>query len=55
MAKKQTFGDKALQLKQSQRKMAKVILAKKSDKGTFGYREAIVDNETVKDFIAKNR
>lgn len=55
MAKKQTFGDKALQAKLGQRKMAKVIIAKKRSNGKFGYNESIVDQETVKEFLANNK
>lgn len=55
MAKKQTFGDKSLQSKMSQRKMAKVIIAKKKDNGAFGYNETIIDVLNVQDFLAKNK
>lgn len=55
MAKKQTFGDKALQARLAQRKMAKVIIAKKSERGTVNYRETIMDADNVKEFIAKNK
>ena len=55
MAKKQTFGDKALQAKMGQRKMAKVIIAKKRGNGSYGYSESIVDFSTVQDHLAKNK
>jgi hypothetical protein len=55
MAKKQTFGDKALQAKLGQRKMAKVIVAKKRSNGSYGYSESIVDVNNVQDFLAKNK
>lgn len=55
MAKKQSFGDKTLQSKLSQRKMAKVIIAKKKDNGAFGYNESIIDMVNVQDFLAKNK
>ena len=55
MAKKQTFGDKALQNKLGIRKMAKVIIAKKRAGGSYGYSESIVDVNDVSDFLAKNK
>ena len=53
MAKKQTFGDKALKAKQSVKKMAKVIQATKTSKGSIGYRETMVPADDVKAFLAK--
>lgn len=55
MAKKQTFGDKALQAKLSARKMAKVVIAKKRDNGSYGFSESIVDINDVNNFISKNK
>ncbi len=55
MAKKQTFGDKALQAKLAQRKMAKVIMAKKNSNGGYGYRESIMDADNVKEYLSKNK
>lgn len=55
MAKKQTFGDKALQAKLGIRKMAKVVIAKKRSNGSYGYSESIVDVTEVNDFIQKNK
>lgn len=54
MAKKQTFGDKALQSKMGLRKMAKVIVSTKNAKGKFGYKETIIDVDNVKEFLATN-
>lgn len=51
MAKKQTFGDKAIATKLSSRKMAKVIVAVKAKAGTYNYRESIVELDKAKDFI----
>ncbi len=51
MAKKQTFGDKAITTKMSSRKMAKVIVAVKAKAGTYNYRESIVELDKAKDFI----
>lgn len=55
MAKKQTFGEKALATKLSQRKMAKVIVSVKSPAGTYNYRESVVEADKVNEFIAKHR
>ncbi len=53
MAKKQTYGEKALASKLSQRKMAKVIVSVKSDIGTYNYRESMVEVDKVSDFVNK--
>lgn len=55
MAKKQTFGDKALQAKLAHRKMAKVIIAKKNDRGSVNYKETIMDADNVREFISGNK
>jgi hypothetical protein len=55
MAKKQAFGEQAHQLKASHRKMAKVIIATKNDRGKFAYKEAMVDQEDAQDFIKRNK
>ena len=55
MAKKQAFGEQAKQMKATHRKMAKVIIAKKNERGKFAYKEAMVDQEEAKDFIQKNK
>ncbi|RNC83079.1 MAG: DUF4295 domain-containing protein [Balneola sp.] len=55
MAKKQVFGSEALQARASQRRMAKVIISTKNDSGKYSYREAMVDQDQVKDFIQKNK
>ncbi|MEX0780068.1 MAG: DUF4295 family protein [Balneolales bacterium] len=55
MAKKQSFGDKVAAAKASQRKMAKVIMSHKTQKGSFSFRETIMDQESVKDYITTNR
>ena len=55
MAKKQSFGEKVLAAKKSQRKMAKVIIGQKSGYGATKFKEAIIDAENVKDFVAANR
>jgi hypothetical protein len=53
MAKKQTYGEKALASKLSQRKMAKVIVSVKSEIGTYNYRESMVEVDKVGDFVKK--
>ena len=55
MAKKQAFGEEAQAMKASQRKMAKVVIAKKGDHGKYNYRETMMDQESVSDFIQKNK
>ncbi|MDX1590733.1 MAG: DUF4295 family protein [Balneolaceae bacterium] len=55
MAKKQAFGEEALALKQSQRKMAKVIISTKNERGKYSFRETMVDQDSAKDFIQKNK
>lgn len=55
MAKKQVFGDQALASKLAQRKMAKVILPKKNSAGTLSFHEAIIDQDRVQEFLAKNK
>ena len=55
MAKKQTFGSEALAAKASQRKMAKVVIANKNDRGAYSFNEAMIDQEKVKEYISKNK
>jgi len=55
MAKKQTFGTEALEQKAAHRRMAKVIVATKRGNNKYGYKEAIIDQDDVQDFIQKNR
>lgn len=55
MAKKQVFGSEALQAKASARRMAKVVISTKNDKGKFAYREVMVDQDNVKEFIQNNK
>lgn len=55
MAKKQTFGTEALEQKAAHRRMAKVIVATKTDSNNYAYKEAIIDEENVQDFIKENR
>ncbi len=55
MAKKQVYGDEAIALKLSQRKMAKVILPQKNGKGGFAFAETIMDQEKVKEYLASKK
>lgn len=51
MAKKQVFGEEARKKKGTHRKMAKVIISTKSTHGKFAFRETMVDQDSVNDFI----
>lgn len=53
MAKKQAFGEEAQALKAAQRKMAKVIISTKNDRGKFAFRETMVDQDDVKEYLQK--
>ena len=55
MAKKQVFGADALQAKMAARRMAKVVISTKNESGKYSYREAMVDQDNVKDFIQQNK
>ncbi len=55
MAKKQVFGSEALAARASARKMAKVVIATKNENGKYSYPESMIDQESVKDFIQKNK
>ncbi|MCC5941578.1 MAG: DUF4295 family protein [Balneolaceae bacterium] len=55
MAKKQVFGEDAKSLKGSHKRMAKVIISTKNERGKFSYRETMVEQDKVTDFIQKNK
>lgn len=55
MAKKQTFGKEALEKKASHRRMAKVIVAQPTDNNKYAYKEAIIDEDEVQNFIKENK
>ncbi|WP_018128033.1 DUF4295 family protein [Balneola vulgaris] len=55
MAKKQTFGSDALAAKAAARKMAKVIISTKNESGKYSYRETMIDQENVQDFIKSRK
>ncbi len=51
MAKKQTYGEKAIASKLAARKMTKVIVSTKGPKGTVNYRETMIEIDKVADFL----
>lgn len=55
MAKKQAFGADAAKAKQAHRKMAKVIVPFRNEKGTVSYKTAMIEQDTVGDFIKSTR
>ncbi len=55
MAKQQAFGEQAKKIKAAQRKMAKVIIATKNERGKFAYKETMVDQEDAREFIKKQK
>lgn len=55
MAKKQAFGEEAQALKDAQRKMAKVIIATKNERGKYAYKEVMMDQDNVKEFIQNSK
>lgn len=55
MAKKQVFGEEAQKLKGSHRKMAKVIISTKSNRGKYAFKEAMVGEDEVRDYISENK
>ncbi len=55
MAKKQVFGEEAQKLKGSHRKMAKVIISTKSTRGKYAFKEAMVEDDEVRNFINENK
>ena len=55
MAKKQVFGEDAKGVRGTHRKMAKVIISSKNERGKFSYKETMVDQDSVTDYIQKNK
>lgn len=55
MAKRQVFGEEAKSLKQTHRKMAKVIISTKNERGKYAFKETIIDQDDVSDYIQKNK
>lgn len=54
MAKKKIFGSNAEE-STADRRMAKVIVAKKTANNKYGYKEAIIDQSDVQSFIQENK
>lgn len=55
MAKKQVFGEEAQARKGTHRKMAKVIISTKLGNNKFAYKETMVDQDNVRDYINENK
>ncbi len=55
MAKKQVFGEEAQARKGTHRKMAKVIISTKLGNNKYAYKEAMVDQDNVKEYIDENK
>ncbi|HKL18718.1 MAG TPA: DUF4295 family protein [Halalkalibaculum sp.] len=55
MAKKQTFGEEAAQRKGTHRRMAKVIISTKTTRNKYAFKEAMVDQDSVQEFIKEKQ
>ena len=55
MAKKKVFGENADQQSSGDRKMAKVIVSTKLGNNKYAYKEAMVDQDNVRDYINENK
>lgn len=55
MAKNKTFGTKGEAGSKADRRMAKVIVATPTDHNKYAYKEAMIDEDDVKDFIKENK
>lgn len=55
MAKKQKFGEEAKSQKGSQRKMAKVIISTMNKSGKYSYKETMLDQDKVSDFLKQHK
>ena len=55
MAKKKTFGTQGETKDVSNRRMAKVIVATKTANNKYGYKEAIIDQDEVQNFINEHK
>lgn len=55
MAKKKTFGTDDQPQAGGPKRRAKVIVATKTANNKFGYKEAMVDQDDVQDFIKEHR
>lgn len=55
MAKKKTFGTEGGSDSSSDKHMAKVIVATETGNNKYGYKEAIIEEDEVQDFIKENK
>lgn len=55
MAKKQTFGEEAAQRKGTHRRMAKVIISTKTTRNKYAFKEAMIDQDSVQEFIKEKQ
>ncbi len=55
MAKKQSFGEEAAQRKGTHRRMAKVIISTKTASNKYAFKEAMVDQDSVQEFIKEKQ
>lgn len=53
MAKKQVFGEKVLAAKAAQRKMAKVIISRKTSRGKVSFQESILEQNQVSEYLSR--
>lgn len=55
MAKKNVFGSEAQKKKGTHRRMAKVIISTKSSGTHFAFKEAMVEQDQVNDYIKERK
>lgn len=55
MAKKKAFGAEGAEQKAAQQRMAKVIVSTKSARNKFAFKETMVAQDSVQDFIKQNK
>jgi hypothetical protein len=55
MAKKKTFGTEGQDQKADKNRMAKVIVAHKTPSNNYAYKEAIIQEDEVQNFIQENK
>ena len=55
MAKKQVFGSEAQKKKGAHRRMAKVIISTKTSNNHYAFKEAMVDQDSVQDYIKERK
>lgn len=55
MAKKKSFGENSDQPSTDRGSMARVVISKKLSDNTYAFKEAMVRESNVKDYINKNK